>query len=439
MSDIRNKDLTYRRVLTIALPIVISNATIPLLGIVDTAVVGQMGEAAPIGAVGLGAIILSSVYWIFGFLRMGTTGMAAQAIGANDKAETDALLVRALLIGMVAGAVLFLGQTLLFKGAFWVSPGSAAVESLAQDYLHIRIFSAPAFIALYGVTGWLIAKERTGAVLILQVWMNGLNILLDFWFVLHLGWGVKGVAFATVIAELSAFGIGIWMVRDVLRGVGAKSWSNIFNRTKLMAMAIVNRDILIRSVFVQAGFTTFVFTGSSFDDVTLAANQILLQFLFVTSYAMDGFALAAETLVGQAYGARDKRRFERAVWVTSVWGVISVIGYALCFYVFGSWIISMMAKSQDVQASAEVYLPWMVLGPLAGAASWMLDGIFIGATRGRDMRNMMVVSFAIYAVALWALVPALGNHGLWASLMIFLAVRGVTLAFRYPSLLASVR
>lgn len=208
------QEITHARVLKIAIPIVISNATIPILGIVDTGVVGQMGEAAPIGAVGIGAIILTAIYWFFGFLRMGTTGLAAQARGQGDRGEVAAILTRVLMIGLGAGVILIAAQSLLFWGAFKVSPASPEVEELASGYLAIRIWSAPAAIAIYGLLGWLIAAERTGAVLALQVWMNGVNIVLDLWFVLGLGWGVNGVAFATFLAEWSALGLGLWLCRS---------------------------------------------------------------------------------------------------------------------------------------------------------------------------------------------------------------------------------
>ena len=221
--------ITHRRVLNVALPIVLSNATIPILGAVDTAVVGQMGAAAPIGAVGIGAVILMSVYWIFGFLRMGTTGLVAQARGAGDVAETGALLMRALMIAGAAGAVFIAGQVLLFAGAFALAPASAEVESLARDYLAIRIWGAPAAIAIYALTGWLIAMERTRGVLVLQVAMNGINVVLDLWFVLGLGWGVEGVAIATLIAEWSGLLLGLWLCRAAFAGDQWRDWPRVFD------------------------------------------------------------------------------------------------------------------------------------------------------------------------------------------------------------------
>ena len=430
--------LTHRRVLTIALPIVLSNATVPILGAVDTGVIGQLGEAAPIGAVGIGAIILSGLYWIFGFLRMGTTGLAAQAIGRDDAVEVRALLLRALLFAGGAGAVIILLQSLLFSAAFMLAPASDEVESLAREYLSIRVWSAPAAIAVYGMTGWLIAQERTRAVLVLQVAMNGLNILLDFVFVLGLGLSVGGVAAATVIAEWSGALLGLWFAREVFTPKGWADPAVLFARDKLGQMWRVNGDILIRSVLLQGIFISFLFLASDFGDVTLAANQVLLQFLYITSYGLDGFAFAAETLVGQALGQQNRQRLRRAALLSAFWAGLTGLMLAIGFAVLGGWIVDIMTTADAVRAAARAYLPWMIAAPLVGFAAWILDGIFIGATRTRDMRNMMLVSTVIYAISAAALVPSLGNTGLWAALMISFVARACTLAWRYRALEASV-
>ncbi|MDC0910470.1 MATE family efflux transporter [Candidatus Pseudothioglobus singularis] len=430
--------LTHKRVLGVAIPIVLANATIPILGAVDTGVVGQMGLAVPIGAVGIGAIIISAIYWLFGFLRMGTTGLTAQAIGSKDHSETSALLVRGILIGLGAGLVLIMTQIPLFSAALGIAPASFEVESLAQEYLKIRVYSAPAAIAIFGITGWLIANERTRAVLVLMLLINSINIVLDFVFVLRLGWGVEGVAYATLIAEWSGLFFGLWLARKGFKNGYWKNWSQIFDRARLTKMAKVNSDILIRSVLLEIAFVSFLFLGSSFDDATLAANQVLIQFLNITAYAMDGFAFAAEALVGKALGAKNRLIFRRSAVMTSQWGFGSVVVMALAFYVFGNTIINVMTTAEDVRAVSYEYLPWMVLAPLVGAAAWMLDGIFIGATRTADMRNMMFISFCVYLIALALLLPKYGNHGLWASLIIFSIARGVTLGYKYPKLEASV-
>lgn len=258
--------------LRIAGPIVLSNATVPLLGAVDTGVVGQMGLAAPIGAVGVGAVILAMLYWAFGFLRMGTSGLAAQAHGAGDAPETAATLARALMIGAAAGVAIILLQALLFWLALQIAPASDEVEGLVRQYLGIRVWGAPATIALYAVTGWLIALERTRGVFVIQVVMNGLNIGLDVWFVLGLGWGVPGVAVATLIAEWSGVALGLWLCRDLLGPHWAAARARLWDAVALRRMAAVNGAIMLRSVLLQGAFATLVLMGAGQGDVTLAAN-----------------------------------------------------------------------------------------------------------------------------------------------------------------------
>ncbi len=426
--------VTHRRVLNIAIPIVISNATVPILGAVDTGVVGQMGLAAPIGAVGIGAIILSALYWVFGFLRMGTVGLTAQASGNGDDAEVAALLTRGLLIGAMAGLVIIFLQIPLFWASFQVSPASAEVEGMARSYMQIRIWSAPAAIAIYAITGWLIAQERTRAVLVIQVWMNGLNILLDLWFVLGLGWGVEGVAFATFLAEWTGAALGLWFCRAAFAVPAWRDWHQVFDGPRWINMMKVNGDILIRSLLLQAIFVSFLFLGSGLGDVKLAANQVLLQFLMITAYALDGFAFAAEALVGRAMGAKQRDILRRGALLTSGWGLLACALMTVGFALGGGAIIDLMTTAPLVRAEARVFLPYMIAAPLIGCASWMLDGIFIGATRSRDMRNMMAVSFIVYCASAAVLLPVLGNHGLWISLLISFIARGITLGLRYPAL-----
>ena len=431
--------VTHARVLRIALPIVISNATVPILGAVDTGVVGQIGQAAPIGAVGIGAVILTGLYWIFGFLRMGTTGLTSQAHGAGQTGEVAALLTRALMIGFAGGLMVIALQVPIFWAAFRISPASAEVESLARDYMAIRVWSAPAMIALFGMTGWLIAQERTRAVLMIQVLMNGVNIGLDLWFVLWLDMGVTGVAQATVIAEWGGLALGFWFCRDAFGVPAWRDWPRVFDRARLRNMAMVNTDILLRSLMLQIIFISFLFLGADFGDVTLAANQVLLQFLNITAHALDGFAFAAEALVGQAYGARAVALLRRGALMTSFWGLVVCIALAVGFATFGGAIIDLMAKVPEVQAEARTYLVYMAAAPILGLAAYMLDGVFIGATRSRDMRNMMALSLVVYVVAAAALMPPLGNHGLWLALLISFVARGITLGLRYPALERAAR
>jgi MATE family multidrug resistance protein len=365
---------------------------------------------------------------------MGTVGLTSQALGAGDRPEVAALLSRALLIGAAAGCVMILVQLPLFWLGFRLSPASAEVETLARDYMGIRIWSAPAAIALYGITGWLIAQERTRAVLVLQLWMNALNIVLDLWFVLGLDWGVEGVAFATFLAEWSGLAVGLWLCRGAFKGTAWRDTARVFDRVRLRHMAVVNSDIIVRSVMLQAIFVSFLFWGADFGDVQLAANQILLQFMHITAHALDGFAFAAEALVGQAMGARSRAALRRSAVLTSLWGAIVSVCLAAVFFWGGSTVIDWMTTSPDVREVAREYLGYMALTPLLAIGAFMLDGIFIGATRTRDIRNMMVLSAALYFATAIPLIAMFGNHGLWVAMLFSFVVRGLSLAIKYPAL-----
>lgn len=427
--------LTHRRILAIALPVVAANITVPILGLVDTAVIGQLGDPAAIGAVGLGAVALSNIFWIFGFLRMGTVGLAAQARGAGARDEEAALLARALLIGAVAGCLLILTAPLLIAATLAIAPASDAAEAMAEVYLAARFWGAPAAIATYGITGWLIAAERTRAVFVIQVATNLLNIILSVVFVLALEFGVAGVAWASVLAEWAGLVLALWLCRDGLAHRPAWARARLFARAQLWRMAQVNGDILIRSALLMAGMTAFLFLGSAYGDAPLAANQILLQFIYLIAYGLDGFAFAAESLVGQAMGARAPRLLHRSAVICGAYALALAVAMALAFALAGGAIIDFLTPAEDVRAEARAYLPFMVATPLIGVLAWMMDGIFIGATRTVDMRNMMILSFAIACALGAVLIPLLENLGVWITFLTLFGLRGVTLAIRYPALL----
>lgn len=427
--------ITHRRVWRMAGPVILSNATIPILGAVDTGVVGQLGAAAPIGAVGIGAVTLSALYWLFGFLRSGLGGLTAQAIGAENQAEVAALMTRLLLISGGIGALLIALQGAIFWGVFQVASASGDVERLARDYMAIRIWAAPATIAGYGISGWLLAGERSGNLFTFQVGTNGLNIALSILFVLGFGWGVPGVALASLIAEWGGFFLGLWLCRSAFHGGHWLDTSRVFDAVQWRRIALVNRDIMLRSLTQMACFTSFVYLGANFGDATLAANQILMQFIFICSYAMDGFTFAAQSLVGQGIGARSAERVRRAALLAGQWALGISAVFALVFWIFGPALIDVMATAETVRSAGREYLIWMALTPLLGWAGWLFDGIYAGATRSRDMRNMMVISALCYLGVLLATLPSLGNHGLWLALLVFFTMRGVTLGLRFPSLL----
>ena len=430
--------INNRRVLAIAIPIVLSNITVPILGAVDTAVVGQLGKAAPVAAVGVGAIIITTFYWLFGFLRMGTTGLVAQAVGSEDESEVRSYLLRALFLGFSAGLLIFLLRNALIDFGFWLSPASSEVEELAGKYISIRVWSAPAAISLYGIVGWLIALERTKSVLVLQLFMNGVNVLLDIWFVLGLNWGIEGVAVATAIAEVSAFILGLFLCYDRFKDNSWPSFQAIFLTERLKNMLSINLDIFFRSIMLQAIFVSFLLYGGKFGDVKLAANQILLQFLHIAAHGLDGFAFAAETLVGQAFGRKDRTILRKSVKVTSKLAFLLCCTMAIIFFFIGSSLIDVMTTAEDVRSEARGYIIFIVLVPILGVFPYMLDGIFVGAMKTKDMRNMMFISLIFYLLALILLVPHFENIGLWSALLISFVVRGVTLLLRYPSLEKSI-
>ena len=420
--------------MSIALPIVLSNISIPILGVIDTGVIGQLGNPTAIGAVGIGAIILSAIYWLFSFLRMGTTGFVAQAQGRKDAPEVIALLIRGLLLGLACGFFVILIHPILFWLSFLISPSSNEVELLALDYMRIRIFSAPAIISTYAIMGWLIALEKTKYVLILQLTMNGLNAVLDFWFVLGMGWGVEGVAWATFIAEWFALLMGLAICFALSQNFPKIIWTLIFSRTKIITILLVNRDIFLRSLMVEMIFVSFLMTSGKFGDVELAATQILLQFLHISSYGMDGFAFAAEVLVGQAVGKSNRSMLRDAVIKSGLWTFVIAICLALIYAFFGSFFIKIMTTSDEVILASEAFLIFIVLCPIFGALPFLMDGIFVGATRSIDMRNMMFLSLIIYVVSAYVLIDLYGFYGLWIALLVSYAARGISLLTRYPKL-----
>lgn len=426
--------ITDRRILKIALPIVLSNATVPLLGAVDTAVIGRLGDPVMLAAIGMGAIILATFYWFFGFLRLTSSGLTAQARGRGDQAEVAACLIRAIGLGLLAGLALVILQNLLFRLAFRVSPAAVAVETIALQYLQIRIWGAPATIALYGVIGWLIALERTRAVLVLQLWQNGLNIALSVWFVLGLGWGVPGVALGTLVAEWAGLTLGLWLARGALGHLKA-AMALLWDRSALRLLFSASRDMFGRTLLLQASFTTFVMLGAGFGTVTLAANHVLMQFLEITAYALDGFAFAAEALIGQAIGARSVAATRSANRMAHKWGLIGGLAMALMFLVAGGVIIDLLTTSPEVRAEARLFLPWLILVPLLGVSSWIWDGVFIGAMKSGLMLATMAVSVAIYGVLLVVLIPIFGNHGLWAAMLGLFIARALSMWKAWPRVL----
>lgn len=427
------------RVWALAGPIIISNLSTPLLGAVDTAVVGHLPDPAYIGAVAIGAVIFNFLFWGFGFLRMGTTGFTAQAFGAGNPAEIRASLARPLLLAIALGTLVLLLQTPIGLFAFSLLEASAEVEGFAQSYYEIRIWSAPAALLNYAMLGWLLGIRRAKAVLLLQVALNATNIVLDLVFVVGFGWAIEGVAYASVIAEYGAALLGMAIIGRHLGGLGG-AWdlARVLDRGRLIALFKVNADILVRTLCLIAAFAYLTARGAEMGDLILAANAILMQLQGFLSYGLDGFAHAAEILAGNALGARSRPAFRAAVKTSTLWALGLAALFTAIYGLLGPSIVALFTNIEAVRETANVYLPWMVLSPLISIWGFQLDGIFIGATRTADMRNAMLVSLAVLLVGCWLLIPPLGNHGLWLAFTIFAAARGITLAVYYPRLERSV-
>ena len=434
-SDTAAPPIGHKTVLALALPIVLSNVSEPLIGIVDTAVIGQLGAAHLIGAVALGGIIFAFAFWAFGFLRMGTTGLTAQASGARNPDEIRAVLARAGGVALIAGLGLIVLQAPIATLSFWLIEGSDKAEAAARDYFDIRIWSAPFALANYTMLGWFIGLGRTMIAFTLQLVLNLTNIALDALLVLWLGMGVEGVALGTLLAEVIAALAGLAFVAGELRRLGGIwSWPRMASIPAIRAMMSMNGDLLIRSVSLLGAFAWFVAQGARSGDVVLAANAILINFFLVSAYFLDGFAFAAETLVGRMIGAVNRAGLDHAVRISSLWALLLSLIAALVLWIFGDGFIRIMTVNAEVRLQAGAYLFWVALTPLTGVACFQLDGIYTGATRTADMRNMMLVSLAAYLLVSWALMPRYGNHGLWLALHVFFIMRGITLALRYPAL-----
>lgn len=429
------RPIGHRDVVTIALPIMISNATVPLIGFVDTVVVGQLGEAYLIGGVAVGATIFSYLYWVFGFLRMGTTGLTAQALGAQDGAEIAANFYRALLIAGAAGAAMIAAQSLIALIAFYVMGASEAVEDAAHTYFAIRIWAAPAGLINFALLGWFIGMGRAGLAFVIQIFLNILNMLLAVLFVVGLKLGVAGVGAAALIAEWAATVLGLYLASAILVRGGYKAHlGQVLDIPRLRRTFQVNTDIMIRTALALTVVVLFTAQGARSGDVILAANAVLNSITMVAIYLLDGFAFAAESLVGRSIGARAQERFREAVRLSTAWAAMTGALLSLVIWFAGPLIIDFMTTGADVRVAAREYLAWAALLPIIGVWCYQLDGIFIGATRTADMRNMMLLSVLIF-FAVWAVLqPLYANHGLWASMLTFNVARALSLLARFPAL-----
>jgi MATE family multidrug resistance protein len=413
----------------------LSNVTEPLIGVVNTAVVGQLPDPYYIGAIAIGALIFSFIFWGFGFLRLSTGGLSAQATGAGDVAELIAVLARALVIAAGAGLVLIALAPFIREAAFDLMGGSAEVRAHGETYFDYRIWSAPAALANYCLMGWFIGQARAGLAFAVQLLLNLSNMALSVVFVLWLGMTSDGVGLAALIAEWLSAGVGLAIAVIMLRGMAAHlDMSRILEAEPMRRTLAMNGDVMIRSLCLVFAFTWFTSRGARSGDVTVAANAVLLHLFEVSAYLIDGFAYASEAFVGQAVGAGNRSRFRRAIWLTSAWALALGVLCSIAVLLAGPALIDLMTVNETVRTTARDYLLWAAAAPLLGTVCFQFDGIFTGAMATRDMRNMMIVSLIVFIAAWWVLEARFGNHGLWAALNIFFIARGITFATRLPGI-----
>ena len=415
---------------------ILANLAIPLVGAVDTAVMGRLPDARYLGAVAVGAAVMNALYWMVGFLRMSTTGLTAQALGAGDRGELGAVAVRGATAAVVLGVLLVVGQGPLLGLALWLFQASHEVEVLADGYLSIRIWGVPALLLYLVVQGVLFGLQRMRTALAVSLALNLTNAALDLLFVVGFGWGVNGVAAGTVISEWLAAAMGLVAANRALaqRGCQWPDAPRIFDHAQLARLFNIGANLVVRTFMVQFPFFLVTALGASLGDVVLAANAVLLLFLHITAYGLDGFAHAAETLAGYTFGKRDPRALRQASGYSVLWAGLIACLFSACYWFLGEWLIGLATVLADVRTAAAAYLPWMVALPLVCVWAFMLDGIFIGATRTAEMRNAMLMAAAAYLLTLWLSFAPLGNHGVWLSMLTFMAARSVALGLMYPGL-----
>lgn len=423
-----------KNVLRLAIPNIISNLSVPLLGAVDTALVGHLDEVYYLGAIALGGMIFNFIFWGFGFLRMGTTGITAQAFGEHDKTESVMTLVRALLVAGVFSALILLLQTFIADFSFWLVEATEEVENYTRIYFDIRIYTAPATLGLYAINGWFLGMQNARYPMIVTVVLNALNIILDLLFVYSMNMHVDGVAWGTLIARY----VGL-LLAVILLVYKYRSWLKAYVREKLLELEpikkffSVNRDIFIRTLCLIFTFSFFTAKSAEFGNVILAANTILLQLWMIVSYGIDGFAFAAESLIGRYTGAGDSKKVKQAVKYCFIWGIGIGLGASLVYALFDQSILSLFTNQQNVIDTAMVFFAWTIAGPAVSSFCYIWDGIFIGATATVPMRNSMIIATLLVFLPVYGIgVFYLGNHALWMAMTLFMIARGAALSLFAP-------
>ncbi|TFL15061.1 MATE family efflux transporter [Pusillimonas caeni] len=429
MTSISPALVSYRKVLYLAIPIILANLTQPLMSAVDTAVAGHLPGAHHLAGVALGSLFFNLLFWVFGFLRMGTTGVVAQYFGAG-KAESIVLTVgRGVLIATAIGLLILLLQRPLVNGGLALLGASSEAAEQARLYAYGRIWSAPFTLTNYVILGWLLGCQRVRVALAIQILINIVNLAAVLVFVYGLDWGVSGIGRATALADLSGMTVGAVLLWRTYRvQLSAIRWAEVIEPAALRRLIQINGHIFVRTACLLATFAWFTHLGAKQGDALLAANAILLNFLSFTSYGLDGFAHAAETLSGAAVGQRNANRLARVIRVCMVWGLIGSLLYMLVYSLAGVNLIGLLTDQQDIGELARRYLVWAVLAPLVSMPAYLYDGVFIGATRTRPLMFIMLGCSAAFLALSLALLPLWGNHGLWLSFLIFNGLRGAGLA-----------
>ena len=418
---------TDKRIFTLAYPIILANISIPVLSVTDTAVIGHLGALDVLAGISMGAVLIGSIYWFFGFLRMGVTGLVAQARASDQNVEVSSILIRGLIIGGAGGIILIAVHSFLFSSIFYFLEGDKDAEELAIEYMSIRILAAPFAISMFVFVGWLFGMGKTFHSLCLLVAVNLLNILLDIIFVKFLYLGIAGVAYATIISEICGFCIGIYLSREFLLNKERIKVKLIFLSNKWKSFILLNIDIVIRSTLLQSVFLSYLIFGTPFGSEVLAANHILLQITFLSAYALDGIAFSAEILVGEAIGKRRYEEFKKVVKSALKLGFIFSGVISVSIYSLGFLVVDLMTSIKEVRLICYDFIIWISIMPIVSVFSYVYDGIFLGAARGKEIRIAMCQSFAIFFTCAIVLIPLIENTGLWTSIVVFNSVRAITL------------
>ena len=424
-----------KEILRLAIPNILTNLSIPLLSSVDTALMGRLDNEKYLGAIALAGIIFNFVYWGFGFLRMGTTGITAQFFGSKQNEESALTLARSLMVGLIAAIALLILQ----EGIAWLSfnmmQGTSETEEIARQYFHIRIWAAPATLALYSLYGWLLGMQNAKDPLYIVLVVNLGNILFNIVFVKYYDMKADGVAWGTVCAQYLGFVVAIFILLKKYRWVFSHfKWSLISQLTELKRFFLINRDLFLRTMCLIVVFTFFTAKSAQEGDVLLAVNAILLQMFYIVSYGVDGFAFAAESMVGKYFGAKDKTRLKQALKAIMIWGIGMALVASLVYWAFGMSIYKLFTNQVDLIEAVKPYLWWIIVFPLTGAVAFIWDGVFIGLTKSKIMRNTMFLAMVLFLGVYYLFHPIWFNHALWMAMIAFMVVRGISLswaAFKY--------